>query len=446
MTTYYELLNYKLIYAYLRTSGDINPKDSIFVQEMQVREFAEEHSLEIQDFLADEKKTGLNQNRQAFQRLDYLVLSGLTDCVLVPYFDRLGRENFELALFLLKLKEKGIECISIAQGKRLSLMDESDIIKEANAAYEENLNRTNRIMQKKKASLKEGHYIFNEPFGYKKDTNRRLKIVKEEAIIIQKMFELFRALKSTSKIAKLFNEESMGGKENWTASTIYQYLTNKKYTGKNYKKERDDEGNFTYTLISEVNFEPIVSEQQFEEVNQLLREINPNRKKRKNKLFHMFRKVLSCPNCGKTLSGNKTYYHCSNRSCKFRHRKDKVESKLLSYLKQLDESTIDPEAVKEEAAKEIEKLREKEEKIEEQFAIGQISKSRFLEKRFQVEQQVKKVQEGLKDYLFKNPSYERLIKDENWDHLNQVMQEEKLKLCFTFNDDDEIFITHRYDK
>lgn len=54
------------------------------------------------------EKTGLNQNREGFQKLLTLIEKDLVEVILVPYFDRIGRNDFEVSLFLMKLKKRGI--------------------------------------------------------------------------------------------------------------------------------------------------------------------------------------------------------------------------------------------------------------------------------------------------------------------------------------------------
>lgn len=119
------------IYAYLRTSGEINPTESIHHQKRFVERYASCYDLEVTDFIIDEKKTGLHQNREGFQKLITLIDKGLVDVLIVPYFDRIGRNDFEVSLFLMKLKKKGIECISVGEGKKLSEMGEQEIVQVA---------------------------------------------------------------------------------------------------------------------------------------------------------------------------------------------------------------------------------------------------------------------------------------------------------------------------
>ncbi|MBE4907099.1 recombinase family protein [Bacillus luteolus] len=94
-------------HAYLRTSGEINPADSIDNQRFFIEDYGLAHGIEIVEYLVDEKRTGTNQNRTSFQKLLILINNGLVDIILVTTFDRLGRNNIELALFLIKLKSLG---------------------------------------------------------------------------------------------------------------------------------------------------------------------------------------------------------------------------------------------------------------------------------------------------------------------------------------------------
>lgn len=116
------------IYVYLRTSGEVNPDHSIQTQKRLVDRYAKKHGLEIVEYLIDEKKTGLNQNREGFQKLLTLIEKDLVEVILVPYFDRIGRNDFEVSLFLMKLKKREIECISVGEQKFLSMMGEQEIV------------------------------------------------------------------------------------------------------------------------------------------------------------------------------------------------------------------------------------------------------------------------------------------------------------------------------
>ncbi|MFD1736945.1 recombinase family protein [Bacillus salitolerans] len=407
---------------YGRTSNRLNPVDSIPAQKRMVERYAKRHGIEITDYVVDEMKTGTNQNRPGFQKLLQLVEENLVDVIIVAYFDRLGRNSIQMSMFLMKLKQKGIECISVGQDKKLSQMSERDIVQESIYADEENRNRTSRLKASQKSSLKKGEYTHSRvPLGYDKNEERKL-IPNQDAEFIRLVFDLFLKFKNVSDVVKHLKDNDQWNNQSISNSNIWNILSNKVYLGNLYMNEKNESGEMVQTLYSPNSHEAIVEEETFERVQTLLGTMK--RQKAKN-YFHLFSGILVCMNCGDQLSGSVDKYVCRNKDCKTNILKKQIEPSLLNYLLTIGE---DETKIKEKYKRKISAIQKQQKKQEEDFAISKISLDRLNERLFLLDEQMHMAYEIYMKEAFKLGNYKELIKNNQLTELKEAMENRGLKI------------------
>lgn len=425
-------------WCYARTSGTVNGEESIPMQINIMQSFAEQEGYIIQNELIDEKMSGTTVNRPGYNKLKDLILAGHIDVLLVSYFDRLSRQTEELSTFLVELQAKGIECISVVDKRKLSTMSKIEIIMVSLMAEEENKARTKRIIHAKKNSERAGAFLNRDFLGYNRDKNRKLVVVEEEAEIVRYIFGQYVQGYTVNEIVKHLNsKEKTLSVRAWNMNTIINVLTNKTYTGLNYKKIKNDDGTFQYEPKTKITHEPIISKELFNKVKEELdNQIKEKPKKNRTKHFHLFKGILTCPICSKLMKANSNYYFCNTKSCAVKTvNKSKIEPILLTYIKGHNGKSNNSNSVYQKAqlyTEKINKLMLAKSKIEIQFAKNQIALDAFNQRMFLLSEEIKTNRKMIDYdvYLEDQTTYSELIEKELFAELKNKMEKEGLKLTF----------------
>ncbi len=249
---------------------------------------------------------------------------------------------------------------------------------------------------------KEGNYTnCNGVFGYDYLVGKgKLKVNKNEAIYVKKIFNWYLDGESMVKIAKKLKDLNAPTKRggHWNQSTIYSILTNPLYIG----NVRYGVGRKNGFEVSGKNITPIINEELFNSVSNLMKK----RKKFHNKKYssddtYYFR-VLRCSLCGgkyharQQLQSGKKYitYQCNghnNNNCNapgFSHIK--IENAFINYLENIKDLEFDKSILKKEKKiienndtldlqEQIEKLNKKKKDMTELFSTDEIDYDTFKE-------------------------------------------------------------------
>ena len=132
--------------------------------------------------------------------------------------------------------------------------------------------------------MESGRAILNHTqfLGYTKGKDGELKIVPEEAEIVQKIFELYLQGNGVCKIKRYLEEhgiKTVTGKTEWSTSTIDRILSNEKYIGqvlmqKTYTpdfltgRQVKNQGQLAMYLVENAH-EPIIDKETFENVQRM---------------------------------------------------------------------------------------------------------------------------------------------------------------------------------
>ena len=166
------------IVAYLRLSredGD-GESSSIANQRKIITKFAQDRGMVIDEFYIDDGYSGFTMDRPEFNRLKRDLNNNMVDVIIFKDFSRLSRNNAKGQLFLENILEDGKRVLTVYEGydtfdpkthKMVGIygwMNE-DYIRDASMKTKDAINTLQ----------KEGAFINNVPYGYKKDPiNKKL--------------------------------------------------------------------------------------------------------------------------------------------------------------------------------------------------------------------------------------------------------------------------------
>lgn len=302
---------------------------------------------EIKEEIASGERLAL---RPKMQELLEEVERGKYDAVLCMDLDRLGRGTMrEQGLILDTFRETGTKIIT--PRKVYDLSDEIDEeLSEIQAffARKEFKIITRRLQAGRKASLREGNWVFgNAPYGYqtyKDDKGYTLRPNPDEAPIAQKIFEWYTdnnigAFQIAHRLTEMGVPTRSG--RSWSANTVRGILHNAMVyagyinIGRNKLNAKTIRGRHP-ALIDEATARLVI-----ERIGR--RELSPKKKDRE--LKNPLAGLVYCASCGRCmirkLYPKKIYLACNYCSKNYGSPLDQVESKLLAALRTwLDEYKV----------------------------------------------------------------------------------------------------------
>lgn len=466
---------------YLRLSRDDEDRDgsmktesnSIGSQRELIRTFIREQSdIELYDIYVDDGFSGSNFDRPEFKRMISDIKAGRVNCVIVKDLSRFGRDYIESGRYIQKtFPALGVRFIALTDHYDSSLADtgESSIVLPVKNFINDSYCRdiSTKVKSQLEVKRKNGECI--APFavyGYLKSEADRNRLVIDEyaAENVRKIFEWKIEGIAVSEIANTLNrlgilspkeyKKSLGlhynggfsstGTALWSSTTVKRILTNEVYLGHlvqgktekiNYKVKKNTEKPKEEWVKVENTHEPIVSEDDFFIVQNLLK--TDGRKSMDTGNASPFMGLLFCGDCGEQMVRRvnrykdtvKVYYICSTKNrgdgCS-RHSieeqtlKDIVAESVRHYAntflkeKQLFERSVQFETNFESVSrydKEIERLKKEQDKyyklcsgLYEDLSSGIITKEEFERLHGGFGQKAKELEEAMK-------KQEQLIKE-----------------------------------
>lgn len=184
--------------------------------------------------------------------------------------------------------------------------------------------KKDRFKRAKKAMLTKGEFIGGcVPFGYKVE-NKKIVIHEPDALVVRKAFNMYAS--GEYSVIKLSKELIELGYKFCDYCTLSRWFKNVEYCGKSLQNHRGR----SYTLP------PIVSEELFENVSEIKRNANKNKKQERG--YTIGSKLIVCPNCGYHYIKQNNIYKC----VKNRH----IEQNRCSGSHTIDVETMDDLLVK----------------------------------------------------------------------------------------------------
>ncbi|MDD5610779.1 MAG: recombinase family protein [Candidatus Omnitrophica bacterium] len=342
------------IYIRVSTEDQAREGTSLEVQREFLESYAKRENWEIyypekDNIYNDDGYSGYTLERPALSRLLKDAKLKKFDVVVVYKIDRFARNNRLLLNLVEELNNAGIgfksateafDTVSAAGKLALSMLGTV-------AQFERD-----RIIERVFPGMVKGAEKGNwqgarySPYGYsynKFDSDKKLKVVKEEADIVKLIYTLYLSGQSTTQIAGyLYKREyktRSGGK--FHSKLVCDILKNPIYTGKiiwnrhHYDKKQKTLRGYKYVKNdpSEVvsgmgKHEPIINEAEFEAVQKKLENNRKGMMVRKGSQEYPLTGILICGNCGHKLQGclsiasrenkktksKRRYYRCSGRA------------------------------------------------------------------------------------------------------------------------------------
>ena len=357
---------------YLRLSRDDEDKDnkagktgvvksesnSIGSQRELIRAFIMEQSdMELYDIYVDDGFSGSNFERPEFKRMLADIEAGRVNCVIVKDLSRFGRDYIGAGRYIQKVfPALGVRFIALTDhyDSDSADMSETSIILPVKNFINDSYCRDISTKVKSQLEVKRRNGECIAPFaiyGYKKSTESRNRLVPDEyaAGIVCKIYKWKIEGMATTAIAEKLNELgilspreykiSLGlrfhggycgtGSSGWSSVTVKRILTNEVYLGHllqgktekiNYKVKRTQVKPKKEWVKVENTHEPLISEDDFEIVQQLLK--SDGRKSPKTGKISPFVGLLFCGDCGEQMirrvnrykEKESIYYICSTKN------------------------------------------------------------------------------------------------------------------------------------
>lgn len=290
---------------YLRYSSDGQSQHSIERQEQVTAQWLQFNKVELTDTFIDEGYSARNFDRPDIKQLfDFIKKNHRSiNYLVVAELSRFSREAGDAITMVKKIQSTyGINIVSAARGTVYDVYDSNSFMMmgiEFLLGNSENIKRTNDINGGiYTAKAVKGKWIQGgaAPFGYTKEgsgDNRRLVVNEAEAVMVRM---IFRSYLNGTPIYRIREEVKALGFRKTGNDAITEILKNPLYMGYQYVKPWKNLPGGLYPLK---NFTPLVSEQDWKKVQDLLKPGKP--KQLVNDSFPL-RGVLKC-HCGRCLTG-----------------------------------------------------------------------------------------------------------------------------------------------
>ena len=343
----------KITALYCRYSADDNMRsesDSIAHQKAILTEYANNHGLTNQRFYVDDGVSGVTFERAGFKAMLNDIENGIVGTVVVKDMSRFGRNYLMVGQYLeIVFPEYGVRFIAIGDNidsdKGMSdLMPISNLI---NEWYARDISRKERAYVQNKGNS--GKRITSRVvYGYKTAEDDKEKWVIDEpaAEIVRRIFTMYLGGIGISEIARILTEEKIprptahkGHKPAkpsedfdeyfWHYTMISSILRRQEYCGDtinfrttrlSYKSKKVIWNPKEKIRIFYDTQEPIITREQFEEVQQILGEPKKRPKTGKRSMYYG---LLFCEACKHTMRAKHihngdmyTTYQCSLASKK----------------------------------------------------------------------------------------------------------------------------------
>lgn len=317
-------------YIYTRVSTAMQVDGfSLDAQRDEIRRFAELKRIQIVGEYCDEGKSGKNtKNRTEFNRMISDIKHGKDGVryVLVFKLSRFARNAADTLENLRQMQNCGVDLLCTEDGLDSSSSSGKLIISVMSAFAEMELENIHvQTMAGRRQKAKEGRWNGGfAPYGYKL-IDGELKVVEDEAKVVQYIFELYTTTTSGANgVAKRLNAEGIiknqrpnGKALVFTGDFVKKTLDNPVYMGKiaygrrKTEKVAGEDGkthivkemNTENIIISEGIHEAIVSKELWDTAHEKRLRTGKKKEKLEKEHEYILSGLLRCPVCGKQMYG-----------------------------------------------------------------------------------------------------------------------------------------------
>ena len=305
------------------------PSQSVQNQESLLREFVQQHRLNVYDAYVDDGWSGTNFDRPGFQRMIADIEAKKVNMVITKDLSRLGRDYIMTGHYMERyFPEHRVRYISLLDGIDTGVDSTANDITPfraiMNDMYAKDISK--KIKSVKRDKQRKGQFIGGKPvYGYKMHPTEKNKIVIDEEVapVVRRIFALALSGMSCRKIATTLNKEGIptpatycGWKVGtpgpytglWSSERISEMLKNETYIGNmvqgrsvkiSYKSKKCLKQDPANWVIVEGTHEPLVDAETFQKV-QLL--VNSRKHTRSRTYDFLLMVLICCHECGYPLA------------------------------------------------------------------------------------------------------------------------------------------------
>ena len=369
---------------------------SLEAQESLLRSYAAQNGMVVYDLYADKGKSAnkaLSKRTELNRMLRDAELKKF-DCILFKDITRWSRNSAQYYAVQDKLDRYGVYWLAVEQpyletktptGRfQVTVMLGTAQLESENTSQRIKFVMANRVMQGGAINGSE-----KLPLGYKVsvvDGSKRVVKDEQAAPIVMDLFDHYRRTRNQHELGRYLKDQY--GITIWQPN-LSKLLHNTMYYGE-YR------GNANYC-------EPYLTKSDWDAIQR----IKPVYAKQSRNNLYLFRGLLRCPECGRTMNarykqtGHIYYacqYHLGYHQCGYSesHRQDRIESFLLENLKpMLDAANVKPKISKQNErnnANRMKSLQAKLERLKNLYIDGDISKDDYTKKRDAVRAELGKLE------------------------------------------------------
>ncbi|MBU1142091.1 MAG: recombinase family protein [Firmicutes bacterium] len=320
---------------YARKSKEDKSQEALDTQINHCQEFINQSAqhLKLKKVYQEDNVSGMTiDGRKEFKKLIDAIDEGFIKAVLVSKWDRFSRNSTDLKNLRESFSKKGAIVIAIEDTGEMNAVAnlQFEIMAAINQYYVHKISEdTKSVLINLTSKGHSGGGVAN--YGYEYDENNRLVIRPDEAAIVAEIYDKFELNATYEEIIEDFKMRNITTRKgnNFTRSTLHSILTNVKYYGVyRYNRQDRQQSQLTKKHFDEVWLEegietPIITKEQFDEVQRILE----GRKKTKKKSDYLLTGILECEYCGNKMTGSsqfngknksrKKYYICSNHLARY---------------------------------------------------------------------------------------------------------------------------------
>ena len=305
------------------------PSQSVQNQESLLREFVQQHRLQVADVYVDDGWSGTNFDRPSFQRMIADIEAKKVNMVITKDLSRLGRDYIMTGHYMERyFPEHRVRYISLLDGIDTGVDSTANDITPfraiMNDMYAKDISK--KIKSVKRDKQRKGLFIGGKPmYGYKMNPTERNKIIVDEeaACIVRGIFAMALAGASCRQIARTLNAEGIPtpavycgwqmGRDSpfagmWSSERISEMLRNETYIGNmvqgrtvkvNYKSKKCLKQAPENWVVVEGTHEPLVDAETFRKVGMLL----DSRRHTRSRTYDFLPKgIIFCHECAYPLA------------------------------------------------------------------------------------------------------------------------------------------------
>lgn len=378
------------------------PSQSVQNQESLLREFVQQHKLNVYDTYIDDGWSGTNFERPGFQRMIADIEAKRVNMVITKDLSRLGRDYIMTGHYMERyFPEHQVRYISLLDGIDTGVDSTANDITPfraiMNDMYAKDISK--KIKSVKRDKQRKGKFIGGKPmYGYKMHPTEKNKIVIDEKVapVVRRIFALALSGVSCRQIAITLNEEGVptpatycgwkvsrpgpySGK--WSSERIAEMLKNETYIGNmvqgrsrkiSYKSKKVLRQPPENWVIVDGTHEPLVDPGTFQRVQML---VNSRKYTRSRTYDFLLKGLIFCHECGhplavlnrKNAAGEdrlffvcRTYQRFTKAGVCTCHsiKEETVNKAVLAKVREICQAYLNPERLRPIAEEAVEKARQ----------------------------------------------------------------------------------------